>query len=67
MTKKEIKIAIYEDMKMVWNDPDPIEGNDYTIHSISNLNDETCTIHYGTGENGMYSEAEVFLTEIDLK
>ena len=31
MTKKEIILAIFEDMKLVWNDPDPIEGNDYTI------------------------------------
>ena len=62
MTKKEIKRAIKEGKEMVWNDPDPIEGNDYTITKVSNLDDETCLIHYGGG-----SEAGVYLTEIQLK
>lgn len=46
---------------LVWNDPDPIEGNDYTIVSIKELNDEIALIQYNQG----LSEAEVFLHEIN--
>lgn len=63
MTLQEIKKALKEGKQMVWDDPDPIKGNDYTITDIYNLNnDEVCLIYYGGG-----SEAEVFLSEISLK
>jgi|Laugresu1bdmlbsd_1035121.scaffolds.fasta_scaffold06652_6 hypothetical protein len=47
---------------LVWNDPDYIEGNDYKIVSIKELNDEIALIQYNQG----LSEAEVFLHEINF-
>ncbi len=72
MLLSEIKEAKAQDKKMVWNDPDPIEGNDYEITYIEDLskyngfNDEEMEdapilIQYGRG-----SEAEVYLSEIAL-
>lgn len=55
--------------KIVWNDPDYIEGNDYTISYLEELEDEVLEvfdtytpikIQYNKG----FSEAEVFLHEI---
>ena len=40
---------------------DPINGNDYKIVSIKELNDEIALIQYNQG----LSEAEVFLHEIN--
>jgi len=69
--------AIESKVELVWNDPDPIEGNDYTITKIEDIKellkdfDETdedivddfaILIQYGGG-----SEAEVFLHEICIK
>ena len=45
---------------LIWNDPDPIEGIDYTIVSFQQINDEIALIQYNQGQ----SEAEVFLHEI---
>lgn len=45
---------------LIWNDPDPIEGIDYTIVSLQQLNDEMAFIQYNHG----LSEAEVYLDEI---
>lgn len=45
---------------MIWNDPDPIEGNDYKVSYFKQLCSETAIIQYGGG-----SEAEVFLSEIE--
>jgi len=50
--------ALMADYKPVWNDPDPIAGNDYTITYRENYG-ETSIIHYGGR-----SEAEVFNHEI---
>lgn len=69
MLLSEIKKAQKENKKLKWNDPDPIEGNDYTITYIEYLSDFTdedmddcpVLIQYGGG-----SEAEVYLTEISL-
>ena len=69
MLLSEIKKAQKENKKLKWNDPDPIEGNDYTITYIEDLSDFTdedmddcpVLIQYGGG-----SEAEVYLTEISL-
>ncbi len=69
MLLSEIKKARKENKKLKWNDPDPIEGNDYTItyiEDLSGLTDEEMEdcpvlIQYGGG-----SEAEVYLSEISL-
>ena len=74
MTKEEIKKAQKENKQMVWADPLPIEGNDYTISYIEDLSkydefddeemeDIPILIQYNDGG----SEAEVFITEIKLK
>jgi hypothetical protein len=67
-TIEELKQAISENKELVWNDPDPIEGNDYTISYIEPLDDEVdeyfeILIQYNNGG----SEAQVFLHEILLK
>jgi len=70
--------AINNKRPLVWNDPCPIEGNDYTITKIENIenllkdfdesewediyDDLIILIQYGGG-----SEAEIFLTEIGFK
>lgn len=64
---KELKKIIKNGNKLIWNDPDPIEGNDYTITYIEELDDDTdyhypILIQYGNG-----SEAQVFLHEIKYK
>ena len=61
MTNQEIKQAIKKGTTLIWNDPDPIEGNDYTITKVFALSDETASIQYGG------SEAEVYLHEITIK
>jgi hypothetical protein len=65
-TFDELKEAIASNKKMVWNDPDPIEGNDYTITYIEPIDDDferdtPILIQYGEG-----SEAQVYLHEILL-
>lgn len=71
MSKKEILKAFKSGSLLVWNDPDPIEGNDYTIRSISYIDDEMAVIQYGEEGNFIngveaFSEAEVFISEISL-
>jgi hypothetical protein len=67
-TLHDLKQAIAENKTLVWNDPDPIEGNDYTINFIEEIDEEVfdddypILIQYGGG-----SEAEVYLHEIALK
>jgi len=67
-TFKELKEAVKNNIPLVWNDPDPIKGNDYAITYIEPLdkiaNNEDphgfpIIIQYGQG-----SEAEVYLHEI---
>lgn len=48
---------------MIWNDPDPIAGNDYRVVYFKQLCDETALIQYGLGEYN--SEAEVYLNELE--
>ena len=69
-TIKELITAIEYGKPLVWNDPDPIEGNDYTISYIEDLESiedferhTPILIQY----NGGGSEAQVFLHEILLK
>ena len=66
----ELKRAWENKEPLVWNDPDPIEGNDYTITWIEDLtqldNEDRLTpilIRYNDGEG----VAEVFLHEILYK
>jgi hypothetical protein len=67
-TIKELKQAINDKKILVWNDPDPIKGNDYTISYIEELDDDMdeefpILIQYNNGG----SEAQVYLHEIILK
>jgi hypothetical protein len=67
-TLAELKQAIADKKELVWNDPDPIDGNDYKIYFIEDIDEEVfddycpILIQYGGG-----SEAEVYLHEIILK
>lgn len=63
----ELILAINNNIQLVWNDPEHIEGNDYTIKFIDEITDEhddysPILIHYGEG-----SEAQVYLHEITYK
>jgi hypothetical protein len=66
-TINELITAIQDKKTLVWNDPDPIEGNDYTIswieEIISDLDEDTPILIMYNNNN---SEAEVFLHEILL-
>ena len=71
-TLAELKQAVADKKELVWNDPDPIEGNDYTIWFIEDIDDDVeeadmvdypILIQYGGGG----SEAQVYLHEIILK
>lgn len=60
MTKKNLIKAVNEG-KLYWNDPDPIEGNDYKVTTIDVINRETSFITYNNGN----SEAEVYNSELN--
>jgi hypothetical protein len=67
-TFKELKKLFNEGKKLIWNDPDPIDGNDYTISWIENDFDhfdsfDPILIQY----NGGQSEAQIFLHEIIIE
>jgi hypothetical protein len=68
----ELKQAIADKKELVWNDDDPIDGNDYTITFIEDIDEEfdeddfsmyPILIEYNNGG----SEAQVYLHEIILK
>jgi len=69
-TFKELTEAWLSNKTLIWNDPDPIEGNDYTITFMDEMiekaddleNDELMPILIQY--NGGMSEAEVFLHEL---
>lgn len=67
MNIREVKDAAINQQKMVWNDPDPIEGNDYTVQKIWNIDEETAMIQYGEDKSKYLSEAGVYLTELTIK
>lgn len=48
--------------KLYWNDPLPIEGNDYEVNSLFN-NGDIYIITYNSGQ----SEAEVLGSELELR
>lgn len=71
-TLAELKQAIVKKKELVWNDPDPIQGNDYTISFIEDIDDDIegddgvdypILIQYNNGG----SEAQVYLHEITFK
>ena len=64
---REVKEAVISQQKMVWNDPDPIDGNDYTVQKIWNIDEETAIIQYGEDNSEYLSEAEVYISELALK
>ena len=62
----ELRCAVDTKEPLVWNDPDPIKDNDYTISWIEDLYfdiEEPILIQYNNGK----SEAQVFLHEIIYK
>lgn len=64
----DLKKAIENKVPLVWNDPDPIPGNNYTISYIEELTDDIdnyspILIQY----NDAGSEAQVYLHEILVK
>lgn len=68
MTLKQLRQALKNKKVLVWNDPDPIKENDYTINFIEEIDDDIDTydpilIQYNKG----LSEAQVFLHEILIK
>ena len=67
MNIREVKNAIMNEKKMIWDDPIAINGNDYTIQKIWNIKNNTAMIQYGSDQTIYLSEAQVFLTEILLK
>lgn len=65
---KELITAIEYQKPLIWNDPEPIEGNDYTISWIEGITSDfdqldPILIQYNNGQ----SEAQVFLHEIFIK
>ena len=68
MRTKQIKQALKDNKVLIWNDPDPIKGNDYIISFIEEINEDIdrydpILIQYNKG----LSEAQVFLHEILIK
>lgn len=65
----ELKQAVAENKQLVWNDPDPIKGNDYTINFIEDIDEEDFDDNYPIliQYNDFGSEAQVYLHEIILK
>lgn len=66
---KELKGAVRMNIPLVWNDPDFVKDNDYTITSVEDVDEEEfddytpILIQYNDG----MSEAEVYLHEIIYK
>ena len=68
----DLKQAVAENKQLVWNDPDPIKGNDYTINFIEDIDDEFNDDDFSMypiliQSNDFGSEAQVYLHEIILK
>lgn len=59
--KQYLQHLIDNKMTLIWNDPDPIVGNDYRINEVRELSDDMAYIEYGEG-----SVAEVPITEIGV-
>jgi len=65
-TIAELKQAVAEGKQLVWNDPDPIEGNDYTVNFIEDIDEDDIEDDYPIliQYNDFESEAQVYLHEI---
>ena len=63
MNKEQIIEMFESGSPLVWNDPDPIDGNDYTIRSISYIDDEMATIQYGDNLYAVTTPATCFLDD----
>lgn len=68
MTIKKLRKCVENNTPLVWNDPDPIPGNDYNISYIEPIGDDfdsdtPIMIQY----NGGISEAEVYASEISKR
>lgn len=61
-----LKSSIKNKDLIVWNDPDIIKDNDYTVRKIWDINGETAMIQYGSDEQECLSEAEVYLSELSI-
>lgn len=71
INKQQIKMGNYlkdqvQQGNVTWNDPEPIEGNDYTVREIWDIQDDTAWIYYGD-EQGPYSEAMIYLDELEIE
>jgi len=65
---QELITAVEYQKPLIWNDPEPIKENDYTISWIEEITSDIdkldpILIQYNNGQ----SEAQVFLHEILLK
>jgi hypothetical protein len=69
MNKTELIQAVKDGVTLVWADPEPIEGNNYTIRKVTLFDEceDEATIQYGEANTLMLSEAEVFISEIKIK
>jgi hypothetical protein len=74
MNLQELEQAYTDGKELIWNDPDPIEGNDYTISFIEKEifdevfeDDEIADLPILIQYNGGDSEAQAYLHEITLK
>ncbi len=66
----ELKTAITNGVPLVWNDPDPIKGTDYTItyiEPLDEIDDDEDPMGYPIIIQYGGSEAQVYLHEIILK
>jgi DNA (cytosine-5)-methyltransferase 3A len=65
ITSEELlKSSVKKNDLIIWNDPDPQEGCDYTVRKIWDINEDTAMIHYGNAD--FCSEAEVYLSELSI-
>jgi hypothetical protein len=62
LNAKSLKQALQNGVTLAWNDPDPIEDNDYIITSIKQIDNVSVHIQYNQG----LSEAAVFIHEIQV-
>lgn len=68
MTIETLKSHLLHNGKIMWDDPIPIVGNDYTINAIwwdSNF-EEDSDLEISIKYNNMHSDAQVYLHEINI-
>lgn len=69
MDYNKLMYAVENGKSLIWNDPDPIDGNDYTVQGVSDMNAESdwVTIQYGEENAPHLSEAQVLISELSFK